>query len=432
MLVLPYYFVLYEELYNAYLDCRKHKWKTANAATFQINLSENLYKLWVDLNQGTYQIGRSIAFIVKKPVCREVFAADFRDRIVHHLVINRLIVAYELSVIPNSFSCRVGKGTHYGIMTLFNDIRRVSENYTKDTYILKCDLKSFFMTINKELLNEKIDKLLKEKVYPNGGKDYFFTSKLVRQIIMNCPQEGCVRKSPNSDWINLPKDKSLFYNPPTHGIPIGNLTSQIFANYFLNDFDNYVLKYLGFPAYGRYVDDFYIISNNKQELIDAIPQIKVKLAEIGVKLHPNKIYIQNVFKGVKFIGGVVKPHRIYTNKRTVGNFKAALYKFQKEFQEKTVTSEMVNKLVSSCNSYFGFMRHYASFNVRKNIIRGKYMELFLKYAYFNDNLNKMVPFKEYSPRNKGISIEDYWMHPGDFLIKKSYSLALIFVTMKKH
>ena len=103
-----YEYVSYEELYEAYVDCRKHKWKTANAASFQVNLPYNLYKLWYDINNCTYTIGKSIAFIVEKPVKREVFAADFRDRIVHHLVIKRIINAFESEMINNSFSCRVG------------------------------------------------------------------------------------------------------------------------------------------------------------------------------------------------------------------------------------------------------------------------------------------------------------------------------------
>ena len=114
---LVYEYVSYDELYEAYNDCRKHKWKTANAATFQMNLSHNLYKLWLDLNKGFYKIGKSIAFIVDRPVKREVFAADFRDRIVHHLLINRIMSSFEDEMINNSFSCRKGKGTLCGIKT---------------------------------------------------------------------------------------------------------------------------------------------------------------------------------------------------------------------------------------------------------------------------------------------------------------------------
>ena len=150
-----YEHVPYEELYKAYIDCRKHKRHTVNASSFQVNLSENLYKLWIDLNKGYYKIGKSIAFIVDKPVKREVFAADFRDRIVHHLVINRIICSFERVMINNSFSCRKGKGVLYGVKKLEEESKLITDFYTKDAYILKCDLKSFFMTISKSLLSEK-------------------------------------------------------------------------------------------------------------------------------------------------------------------------------------------------------------------------------------------------------------------------------------
>ena len=283
-----YEYVTYDEVYRAYVDCRKHKWKTANAANFQMNLAYNLYQLWYELNKGTYKIGRSIAFIVDRPVHREVFAADFRDRIVHHLLINRIIIYYEKEVINNSFSCRKGKGTLYGVKTLYDEIKTLSENYTKETYVLKCDLKSFFMTINKQLLYNKIDELIKNKVYPTNIEQYKFTTWLANIIINNEPQKDCILKHSKKKWEILPKNKSLFYAKAGYGLPIGNLTSQIFANYFLNDFDKFIYNDLNFTCYGRYVDDFYIISTSKQELLKAIPKIKEKLSECETILHPIK------------------------------------------------------------------------------------------------------------------------------------------------
>ena len=398
-----YEYVSYEELYEAYVDCRKHKWKTANAASFQVNLPYNLYKLWYDINNGTYTIGKSIAFIVEKPVKREVFAADFRDRIVHHLVIKRIINAFESEMINNSFSCRVGKGTLYGVKTLYNEIKLISENYTKDSYVLKGDFQSFFMTINKNILYDKVDKLIRDAVYPHSDKDYKFTSNLCKLIIDNCPQKNCIRKHDISKWRGLPKEKSLFNTPVTHGLPIGNLTSQIFANFLLNDFDKFIYNDLGFKYYGRYVDDFYILSNDKEKLINALPIINNKLSEIGIKLHPKKLYLQNIQKGVKFIGAIVKPNRIYILNRTIGNLKQMLKVINDKFSNSEMTSKDVNDFVCSFNSYFGFLRQYNTFNIRKKIIRSNLMNIFFNKCYFDKKLTKIIPFKEYSIFNKNIS-----------------------------
>ena len=391
-----YEYVSYEELYEAYEECRRHKWKTTNAAAFQVNLSDNLYRLWVDLNKGYYKIGKSIAFIVDKPVKREVFAADFRDRIVHHLVIRRLINTFEEEMIESSFSCRKGKGTLYGVKTLATHVREISNNYTKETYVLKCDIKSFFMSINKELLFEKVNILVEHSLKEWTKKDVDFTQNLVKMIINNNPQDGCIRKQHIIKWVELPKDKSLFNTPKTHGIPIGNLTSQIFANYLLNDFDRYIINELGFNYYGRYVDDFYILSNDKEKLINVISKLKEKLGEIGIQLHPKKIYLQNIDKGVKFIGGVVKTNRIYISKRTVGNLKYFLNKTKLLFDNIVVTKENVEKLICSFNSYMGFLKHYSTYNIRKRIIESDLVSVFRKYIYFSIDLLKMIPFKEYS------------------------------------
>ena len=134
-------YVTYEELYKAYLDCRKRKRNTRNEIIFEINENINLLNLYYELNECTYLVGNSICFIVKKPVYREIFAADFRDRIIHHLFINRIIKYIEQEFIDDAYSCRVGKGTKYGVERLYENIKECSNSFTDDCYILKCDLK---------------------------------------------------------------------------------------------------------------------------------------------------------------------------------------------------------------------------------------------------------------------------------------------------
>ena len=139
------------ELFDAYFNCRRNKRNTANALAFEVDYENNLIQLCEEINNGTYQPGRSIAFIVDKPIKREIFAADFRDRVVHHLIINKMNPLFEKQFIYDSSSCRVGKGTHFGIQHTDHFIRQCSKNYTQDCCVLKLDIQGFFMNINKNI-----------------------------------------------------------------------------------------------------------------------------------------------------------------------------------------------------------------------------------------------------------------------------------------
>ena len=135
------------------------------------------------------------------------------------------------------------------------------------------------------------------------------------------------KKQSDNHWKDLPKDKSLFYCDENHGIPIGNLTSQIFANLLMSEFDHYIKDFLHIEYYGRYVDDFFIIMKDKEKLKEITRLIKIKLNSMGVLLHPKKHYLQHYSKGVQFIGGIIKPNRTYISNRTKNNFYISVRKF---------------------------------------------------------------------------------------------------------
>ena len=146
-----------EQMFQAYYNCRKNKRNTINALRFEKHFEKNLFELCREIKTGKYQPGRSIAFIVNHPVKREVFAADFRDRVVHHWLINRLNPYFEKAFISDSYACRVNKGTHFGIQRVDQFIKECSNKYTKDCYILKLDVRGFFMHINRNLLFDRLN-----------------------------------------------------------------------------------------------------------------------------------------------------------------------------------------------------------------------------------------------------------------------------------
>ena len=361
---IKYYFT-YDEVFKAYYDCMHNKKSTANATKFSIDIIEKLFTLCDELNDNSYEIGSSITFVVKFSVLREVFAADFRDRIVHHLIMNELMIYFEKEFISESFSCRKNKGVLYGIDTMYEHIKNCTDNYQKDAWILKMDIKSFFMSIDKNILVDLVDDLI-VRLYPENRKKQRLR-ELCKQIILHQPQLNCERRGDLNLWKELPKHKSLFNMPPDKGLAIGNLTSQIFANYYMNGLDHYIKEELGFKYYGRYVDDLMIVSDDKQKLLKAIPLI-VKYAKDKLKLnmHPNKRYIQYYKNGVKFIGGVLKRKRKYVINRTRGSL---IYKLKSYF--KHYSPKKLEEFMMCVNSYLGFIGHFDSYNIRKEILTDK-------------------------------------------------------------
>lgn len=343
-----------EEIFEAYYDCRKNKRKTLNALKFEVNYEDNCVQLWEEINNKTYEIGKSITFIVTKPKPREIFAADFRDRIVHHLIAKKLEPLFEKVFIEDTYNCRKGKGTLYGVIRLHDKIQEVSENYTKDCYVAKFDMQGFFMSIHKPTLNKMLQTFIDD--------NYFNTDKsilkwLVEKVILHCPEKNCIRKSPKWKWNLVADNKSLFTNGSDYGLAIGNLTSQLFANFYLRQFDDLMTK--NFICYGRYVDDFYII-DNKDRILNSINSIKDYLYNnLRITLHPDKIYIQHYTKGIKFTGMVVKKDRTYIGNATRSNFILKL----KHFNYKNI-----NHFISSVNSYLGYCNHHRSYNIKRKIM----------------------------------------------------------------
>lgn len=387
-----------EELFEAYFDCRKNKRKTFNALDFEGDYESHLIDLWREINSGTYYPGRSIAFIVDKPVKREVFAADFRDRIVHHLVIKKLMPLFETLFIRDSYSCREGKGTLHGVHRIEHFVRECSENYTKDCYILKMDIKSFFMSIDKHILFRRLKKFITEYYH---GVDKQIVIELVKIIVFHCPQSDCLIKGKKSDWVGLPKTKSLFYAGKYRGLPIGNLSSQVFANFYLDIFDKFVKNECGAKYYGRYVDDFVIVHPDKEFLLKIQNKLSSFMHEnLHMCLHPKKIYLQHYSKGVKFIGSVIKPGRAYIGNRTKGNLYQKMHEFNRLAETDPNYQEQAEHFVSSINSYLGFMVHYSSYKIRHkmiwNNISAKWWELIYTYA----DAKKLVLKKEYATNTK--------------------------------
>ena len=384
------------DLFEAYFACRRNKRKTINALAFEVDFEKNLIQLWEGINNGTYEIARSIAFIIKKPVKREIFAADFRDRIVHHLLIGKLNPLFEKQFIYDSYACRVGKGTHFGIQRVDRFIRRCSQNYTKDCYVLKLDIHGFFMHIHKKILYSRLEQFIR-KNYNRPDKQIIL--ELCQKVVFNDPAENCILKGSQSDWEGLPKSKSLFHSPPDCGLPIGNLTSQVFANFYMDPFDHFIKHDLGIKYYGRYVDDFILVHSDKNYLKAILPRIAGFLNNnLNLNLHPKKIYLQHYSKGVKFLGVVIKPNRIYVGKRIKANFYDAIKRQSQLAMDHKPGSEELTRFLSSMNSYLGIMKHYQSYRIRKKMLFKNLSVWWWNLVYLSGGVAKFVRKKRRSKK----------------------------------
>jgi len=382
------------DLFRAYFDTRKNKRRTANALAFEADYENKLFVLYEEIINRRYTIGQSICFMVDKPIKREIFAADFRDRIVHHLIFNYINPIFEHHFIKDSYSCRIGKGTSDGVRRVSHFIRSCSENYTKDCWILKLDIQGYFMAMDRNILYKKIESKLRTVRNPEFDVDLILY--LIYEVIHNDPTRNCHVKGSKMDWKGLPKSKSLFFSPNGKGFPIGNLTSQLFGNIYLDELDHFVHENIKVKYYGRYVDDMVFVHVDKEFLQFVILEIKDYLkTELGLTLHPKKIYLQNFRKGVYFLGVFVKPYRIYIGKKTKHNFYEKLRLWNNLILEKKekIEKENIEKFIACVNSYLGIMKHHKTYSLRKKMVIKNIIKEWWSYVFLDVSFNKIELIK---------------------------------------
>jgi len=354
----------FEKLYQAYLDCRKTKRKTINALKFERNLERNLFQLQKELKNKTYKPGRSICFVVKNPSPREIFAATFRDRVVHHVLVRELEEIGERSFIFDSFSCRKNKGTHSAIKRLRSFVGKVTKNYNEKEFYLKLDISGFFMAINHNILYMVLKELVLKRNKSHQWKtDVLWLAKI---IIFHKPTNNYVIKGNYSLFKLIPPRKSLFESPEGKGLPVGNYSSQFFANLYLNELDQFIKRELKCRYYLRYVDDLVLLNKNKEKLKFLKDKINLFLKEnLDLALNLNKTKLQSIDKGIEFLGYFVKPNYILIRQRVVGRLKDKLYQLSQVPDPKFQVPSP--KILAMINSYYGHFKHAFSFNLRKDI-----------------------------------------------------------------
>ncbi|MDD0977094.1 RNA-directed DNA polymerase [Pseudomonas sp. TNT2022 ID681] len=298
-----------------------------------MDLERNLTALHRDLVTGQYRPGRSICFVVTRPKPREVWAADFRDRIVHHLLYNHIGPTIERSFIADSCACIPGRGTLYAARRLEAKIRSQTQNWSRPGFYLKCDLANFFVAIDKRVLARQLEQRVAEPWW----------QALAEQVLMHDPRDNYDVRSPAHLFNRVPQHKRLTAQPSHLGLPIGNLSSQFFANVYLDALDQFCKHRLGVKHYMRYVDDFVLLHESPQQLNAWKADIEAFLPVLGARLNPTKTILQPIERGVDFVGHVIKPWRRVTRKRSVAQ------------AMKRTAAVPVEQLRETANSYFGLL-----------------------------------------------------------------------------
>lgn len=290
-----------ENLLAAWQEFIRGKRNKSDVQLFASSLIDNILQLHEDLVHKTYKHGGYYNFNISDPKPRNISKASVRDRLVHHAVYRILYPFFAKIFVADSYSCRINKGTHRAINRFQQMFRKVSQNNTRTCWVLKLDIKKFFANIDHEVLIQ----ILKEYI-PDQNIMW-----LLEEIIDNFEVDCFVAAAPRNDkrYIVFASEAK---QSQTKGLPLGNLTSQLFVNVYMNEFDQFVKHKLKAKYYIRYSDDFVILSLDKNKLIDQLTTIQAFLEKkLHLILHPNKIILKTFSSGVDFLGWVNFPnHRV--------------------------------------------------------------------------------------------------------------------------
>jgi len=310
-----------DNLLLAWQEFDKGKRNKKDVQEFSFRLMDNILSLHYDLVNFSYKHGEYQAFKIYDPKPRDIHKASVRDRLVHHTLYRILSLFFNRIFISDSFSCRLKKGTHKAINRFRSFGYKVSKNNTKTCWILKCDIKKFFANINHQILIKILEEYIPDK-----------------KII----------------WLIKEVISSFHSTKPGSGLPLGNLTSQLLVNIYMNNFDQFLKHKLKVKYYIRYSDDFVIFAQNQQKLEQIIPKIQDFLENrLKLRLNPNKISIKTLNSGEDFLGWVHFPgHRVL----------------------RTTTKKRMFKIIKTSptpetlNSYLGLLKHGNTYKLKMKLM----------------------------------------------------------------
>ena len=392
---------IHDDLYQAYHDARKYKRNTLAQLEFEEEEEVNLEELYPELVSRTYRPLPAFCFITFDPVQREVFASQFRDRVIQHMLYNYLAPLFETLFIYDTYSCRLGKGTHFGMERFCHHICSVTDNYRNEAYVLLIDLSGYFMSIDKNLLME----IVMSEIYKHLDRrspDGRFWSERIDPVfcewLLHCffdrnPADDCIRLGHPDNWIGLPPKKRLSCSPPGYGLVIGDIDSQMLSNVLLNVTDQWAKREKKLKHWGHYVDDHFVMHRSLVFLHDLEQELQeVFWNKIHVEIHPHKIKYSYANASNMYLGAYVRPNYIVPRQRTIDKFVRVAQEMEYQLIFSRPTLDDLELIRSRINSYCGILSHYKAFNLRQ-----KYFDVpaFKEYFVFDEWMTKGILKPEY-------------------------------------
>jgi retron-type reverse transcriptase len=330
----------FENLFGAFRRARAGKRLRPDVAAFECDLESNLLGLQRDLLDGSYRPGGYRNFVVHEPARRKISAAPFRDRVVHHALCRVIEPLFDRIFLPHSYANRVGTGTHRALDRCRDLIKRYP-------YVLKADVTKFFPSIDHEILYALLARRI--RCAP--------TRRLIRLVLDS--GAGVLAEEYEMAWF--PGDTLLSPVERARGLPIGNLTSQFWANVYLHELDRFVVRDLRRDAYVRYVDDFLLFGDDRGALHEAHRRVEAFLVALRLTLHPRKTRVFPVAAGVPFLGFLHMPGRVRIKRDAVGRFRRRMRRYRRAFAERALP---VERLSASVRSWIAHARYGQTYRLR--------------------------------------------------------------------
>lgn len=320
--------ITFSKLLEAHNKCKKHKRFKKQVIEFEMNLENNLLKIGRELLNGTYEFSEYLEFTIYEPKERKIKTLEYRDRVVQTWYVeNFLKPIFESSYIKDTYACIEGRGTHKAVDKMQEYLRKADKKY-EEVWVLKCDIKKFFFNVDRNILYNLIKRKIKDK-----------------------------------NFLDLTK-KIIFYNDEKVGIPIGNYTSQIYANIYMNELDKYIKEKMKVKYLVRYMDDFVLLTDNKETAKIWLEKIREFLKEnLKLELNSKTAYFK-AKQGVNFCGfRIWKTHRLL-REQSKKKMRRKLKNFEKLYKENRIE---LNYIVTCINSWLGHAKHCNSYNLASKL-----------------------------------------------------------------
>lgn len=332
--------VSFEALYRAYLEARKSKRGRTEVRRFELDLEAALCQLSDELRNGNWTPRAYREFTIYDRKARKICAAPFRDRIVHHALIDNLMPVFDARLTSACYACRKGKGVHQAVREFQHASRR-------NTYVLKLDIQSYFPSIDHRILKKQLQQLFEDQ----------WIRDLFARIIDSAPRVPAPPMWSGADLVDLMSART--------GLPIGNLTSQHLGNLYLAVLDDFILSDIRPQLYIRYVDDLLLVDNSKERLWQALGEIRQQLAKLHLTIHPRKIELAPVRQGVDVLGYCVYPHKIRLRRDNGYRYRRRLKRYRKPLQRGDMTLQDIGQSVAA---WQGHCQHAQSSSLSKEIL----------------------------------------------------------------